>query len=185
MTPEGPCVSGLGAEGFRALYDAHYGFVGRALRHFGVPVFAVDDALQDVFIIVFRRQASFEGRSSLRTWLWGIARKVASTQARTRFRADRRINALTQEALVGPAEEHLINKESSEQGAAFVQSFLADLPEKQRDVFFLSEVEGLGQNEVSEMLNLPVGTVYSRLSRARDRFEESAARWRRMKEGRA
>ncbi|NJL96066.1 MAG: TIR domain-containing protein, partial [Anaerolineae bacterium] len=63
---------------FDAVYDEYFEFAWRSLRRLGVPTEALDDAVQDLFLVVHRRLDSFEGRSSLRTWIFGIALRVAA-----------------------------------------------------------------------------------------------------------
>src|SRR5439155_7935172 len=62
--------------GFREIYDAYFGFVWRYAANRGVPAMALDDAVQEVFVVVHGRLPSFEGRSSMRTWIAGIAHNV-------------------------------------------------------------------------------------------------------------
>ncbi len=62
---------------FGAVYEEYFDFVWRTLRRYGVPEAAMDDAIQDAFLVVHSRLPTFEGRSSLRTWIFGIARRVA------------------------------------------------------------------------------------------------------------
>src|SRR5262245_22373561 len=67
---------------FEELYEAHFDFVWRSLRRLGVPHPGLDDAVQEVFIVVHRRLGAFEGRSTLKTWLFGIAVHVAQKAGR-------------------------------------------------------------------------------------------------------
>src|SRR5262245_25709599 len=68
---------------FEALYDEHFDFVWRTVRRLGVPEALVDDAVQEVFLVVHRRLGSFEGRSSLKTWICAIVTRVASDSRRS------------------------------------------------------------------------------------------------------
>src|SRR4051812_40957718 len=63
---------------FETVYEEHFDLVWRTLERLGVASSAVDDALQDVFLVVHRRLGGFEGRSSLRTWIFGITLRIAS-----------------------------------------------------------------------------------------------------------
>ena len=72
---------------FRDVYHQHVDFVYRAVRRLGVPERNADDACQDVFVVVHRRLADFEERSSIKTWLYGICRRVAKDHRR---RAERK-----------------------------------------------------------------------------------------------
>ena len=66
------------------VYRAHVGFVWRVLRRLGVEDAALEDVVHDVFLVVHRRLADFEGRSAVTTWLYGIARRVAADYRRRR-----------------------------------------------------------------------------------------------------
>ncbi|MEZ5243449.1 MAG: RNA polymerase sigma factor, partial [Acidimicrobiales bacterium] len=62
---------------FRDVYRAHHAYVWRCLLRLGVDAATVDDAVQDVFIVVHRKLDDFEGRAAVKTWLFAIARRVA------------------------------------------------------------------------------------------------------------
>src|SRR4029450_4584828 len=62
--------------GFEQLYQLYFGFTWRVLGHLGVTAHGIDDAVQEVWLTVHRRLPSFEGRSALKTWLFGIALNV-------------------------------------------------------------------------------------------------------------
>src|SRR5689334_16903611 len=79
-------VKGEPSDGFAAVYQAHFAFVWRCLRGLGVPQAALDDAAQEVFVVVHRRLPEFRGESSLRTWLYAIVRNVAANQRRGHHR---------------------------------------------------------------------------------------------------
>jgi RNA polymerase sigma factor (sigma-70 family) len=143
-----------------ALFDEHCGFVWRSLRHLGVDEPALDDAVQDVFITAYRRWASFERRSSARTWLFGIARRIAfryRRSARTRSRWFVAADAARE------AAEHPVDRIHAAQALA---TMIARLDRDKRAVFVLSEIEGMTAPEVSEALGIPLGTAYSRLRAA-------------------
>lgn len=153
----------------RAVYDEHYPFVWRLVQRFGVADAAVDDAVQDVFIVVSRRLTEFEGRSSMRTWLYAITRRVVMHYHRSAQRLERRKDALAREV-----------KEGSDGGyersdsARTLHELLGRIDEGRREVFVLSELEGLTAPEIGEMLGLKVPTVYSRLRTARIELEKLA-----------
>ncbi|HWP08894.1 MAG TPA: sigma-70 family RNA polymerase sigma factor, partial [Polyangiaceae bacterium] len=122
------------APDFDAIYAEYFPFVWRCLRGLGVAESGLDDAAQDVFVVVHRRFAEFRGSSSIRTWLYGIVRNVASNHRRSLARKghvlplDREPPSLAP----GPAEaaEHA-------EAAAFLERFLAELDAKKREVFML------------------------------------------------
>ncbi len=68
---------------FEAIYDEHFDFVFRNVRRLGVPDAHVDDAVQEVFLVVHRRLAEFEGRSSVKTWIFGVLARVAADHRRS------------------------------------------------------------------------------------------------------
>src|SRR6186997_1961399 len=80
---------------FDAVYTAHVAFVWRVLRTFGVAEPQLEDAVQDVFVVVHRRLSEWEGRAAITTWLFAIARRVAS--AHRRRRGNDRTEALVEE----------------------------------------------------------------------------------------
>lgn len=156
------------------VYDSHVAMVWRTLRALGVDEATLDDAVQDVFIVVHRRLGDFEGRSALSTWIYGIARRVAS-QYRRRRRDGADPALLERQAEPGPSPRETAERR---QAAKLVMELLAELDEDKREVFVLMELEQLPAPAVAEMLAIPVNTAYSRLRLARQRFEAALARRR-------
>lgn len=161
---------------FKEVYDEHFRFVWRSLRRLGVPESDVADAVQDVFLVVHRRLGEFEGRSKVTTWLYGICYRVAHDRRRlahVRRRADDDDGHLDdradESADVGAAAER-------RQGLAMLEAILDELPLEQRAVFTLFELDGLGGEAIAEMLQIPLGTVYSRLRIGREQFKKTVAR---------
>ena len=165
---------------FEALFMAHHAYVRRSLSYFGVGGESVDDLAQEVFLVLHRRLAEFDPSRDIRSWLFGIARRVAQTHRRGMARAERKLAAVPEAEPVAQPEEELARSEE----VAVVDRFIASLPDKLRDVFVLVEIEGCSAPEVAEMLDLKVNTVYSRLRLGRERFTKAFAR-RRPKEGSA
>ncbi|MCA2978359.1 MAG: sigma-70 family RNA polymerase sigma factor [Myxococcaceae bacterium] len=155
-------------EDFDRLYAAHAPFVWKTLRGLGVARADVDDAAQEVFLAVYRKLGTFEGRSSLRTWLCGIAVGIA----RNHTRKTRRREAAS-EQLPSPGAPR--TGEATE-ALDLVGRCLDELDEPLRMVFVLAELQQLTAPEVAEVLTVNVNTVYSRLRLARERFEASVAR---------
>lgn len=154
---------------FDDVYAAHVGFVWRVLRTFGVPEAQIEDAVQDVFVVVHRRLAEWQGRAAITTWLFAIARRVASGHRRN---ADKRTAlAGIAEDLVGQATADPFDEMSRAQAAATVLAILEQLDEDKRIVFALVELEQLPVPEVARMLELNLNTAYSRLRLARHAFE--------------
>jgi RNA polymerase sigma-70 factor, ECF subfamily len=154
---------------FDDVYAAHVGFVWRVLRTFGVPEAQIEDAVQDVFVVVYRRLAEWQGKAAITTWLFAIARRVASSHRR---RAGKRTEPLVDELVdEGPGGGDPFAEASRAQAAATVLAILEQIAWDQRIVFVLVELEQLSVPEVARMLDLKLNTAYSRLRLARRAFE--------------
>jgi len=160
----------------RALYDAHAPFVARVLQRLTGPGPHVDELLQETFVTAWKRASSFEGRSTARTWLYGIAANIARHHRRglARFSLFRgKLERETAIAAAPPAPDEEIRRS---QDAARVHAALAELPFKQREAFVLYEIEGMPGEEIAAMLEVPVGTVWRRLHDARESFKAQMKR---------
>ncbi len=160
------------APDFDTVYAELFPFVWRCLRGLGVPNPSLDDACQDVFLVVHRRLPEFSGKASLRTWLYGIVRKVASNQRRTAHRKGK--GAPLDEELPSAAPSPYEGAEEAEV-AAFVRAFLDALEPKRREVFLLALLEGMSIPEVATALSIPLNTAYTRLRLVRAEFEKAFA----------
>jgi RNA polymerase sigma-70 factor (ECF subfamily) len=157
------------------LFRQYGGFVWRVLRRLGVPEEDADDIAQEVFVTVHRKLPSFEGRSSVRTWLYGIAVRVASDyrkRARTRREAPTKVE--TRPAIEPTQEDHV----AEGQARALLDQILDELDEAKRAVFVLYEIEGLPMADVATAVGCPVQTAYSRLHSARRDVEAAVERLR-------
>jgi RNA polymerase sigma-70 factor (ECF subfamily) len=163
-----------GAADFGAVYDEHFAFVWRSLRRLGVADAHLDDAAQDVFLVVYRRLAEFEGRSSLKTWLFGIVLRVVRTHRRTAMRKP------TEPLDVEPHANGSAPEELTEaaQAARLLHALLGELDDAPRAVFVLAELEEMTAPEISAALGVNLNTVYSRLRAARRDFDAALARHR-------
>jgi RNA polymerase sigma-70 factor (ECF subfamily) len=161
---------------FDDLYEAHFAFVWRNVLNRGVPASAVDDVVQEVFVVVHRKLLGFEGRSSLRTWLAGIVRRVVSDYVRKRGNAPAGDELLERDGVSlarGPAEEL-----DAKAAARVLDELLQRMPEVQREVFILHEVEQMTGREIAEAVGANENTVHTRLRAARRIFEDGLARLR-------
>ncbi|EYF00751.1 RNA polymerase sigma factor [Chondromyces apiculatus] len=161
---------------FREVYEQHFRFVWRSLRRLGVRESDVQDAAQDVFLVVHRKLAEFEGKSKLSTWLFGICYRVASDRKKL---AHERRRADGDEPLLDCADERVDVAAVAErrQALAVLERMLDELPLEQRAVFTLFELEEMTGEDIAEALGISVGTVYSRLRLARETFKKAAARF--------
>jgi RNA polymerase sigma-70 factor, ECF subfamily len=158
---------------FESVYAEHFRGVWRTLRRLGVTDAQLDDAAQDVFVVVHRKLAAFDGRS-LRGWLFAIAVRVASDYRRGV--TQRRMLPL-HDAVTDPAPDPARWSELNE-SVRLLHALLAELPGEQRTVFVLAELEELSVPEIAEALGANLNTVYSQKRAARARFEAALKRHR-------
>jgi RNA polymerase sigma-70 factor, ECF subfamily len=161
---------------FRAIYDAHFDFVWCSLRRLGAREPDVLDLAQKVFLTAHFKLPDFEGRSLVRTWLFGICRRVASDYRRSAvFRREVATDAADMDLFLALPDDSA-NAAESRQKAVLVEALLEKLPEPQRLVFVLFELEGMSGQDIAELLSVPVGTVRSRLRLARQTFSREVKR---------
>lgn len=163
------------------IYEEHFDFVWRSARRLGVPASAVDDLVQEVFLVVHRQLAAFEGRSSMKTWLFGILRNLVLRQRRSWARRGRE-EALEESRVEarGPgADERLAEREAWR----ILHALLAGLDDDKRAVFVLAEMEQMSAPEIAEATGLKLNTVYSRLRLARAEMERALERHRARERG--
>jgi RNA polymerase sigma-70 factor (ECF subfamily) len=166
--------------GFEEVYERHFDFVWRNVRRLGVPAPDVDDAAQEVFLVVHRRLPQFEPRGSLKAWLFGIVARVASAHRRRLRRAPS--NSGREEPIdpdrtpsLSPAGEEAM---AESEAVAVLHELLDGLEDDKRAVFVLAELEQMTAPEIAEALGVKLNTVYGRLRQARREFDEGAARMR-------
>jgi RNA polymerase sigma-70 factor, ECF subfamily len=148
-------------------------FVWRGLRRLGVPECDVEDVCQEVFVVVHRKLGDFEGRSSLRTWIYGICARTASDYRRSgRVRRE----VVTDVPPDAPQEGGQHEAVALRQARATLDRILDELDDDKRSVFVLYEIEELTMAEAAEALGCPLQTAYSRLHAARKVVEAGVAR---------
>ena len=150
------------------LYRAHFGYVWQVLRKLGVDEPGIEDAVHDVFMVVHRRFREFEHRSTARTWLFAIARRIAWRHRRTRDRTERRRAAL--QVVVPPEPLGPDDILARREAWSLLLRFLDSLDPKHRDAFVLGEIEGANRRVMGRLLRVSPNTAYSRLQAARRRF---------------
>ena len=159
----------------RAIFDTYAPFVWRTLRHLGISDSDVDDVCQDVFVAIHRKLGSFEGRSSLRTWIYGICLRVASDRRRlAHVRREMPVAEVSQGAMAPTQFDDYARSQARE----LLASLLDVLDSDKRAVFVLYELEELSMKEVAEAVGCPLQTAYSRLHAARKLILEAAERAR-------
>ncbi|HEX7451996.1 MAG TPA: sigma-70 family RNA polymerase sigma factor [Polyangiaceae bacterium] len=157
----------------RAMVSDHFDFVWRLLCRLGVPPADVDDAAQQVFIVGTRRLADIAPGNE-RTFLYGTALRMASTIRRNSRRRERFIQNVQAEPEAPRRTPH--DELERRQALDVLDTVLRTLDDEQREVFVLSEIEELTAPQVASIIGIPVGTVASRLRRARQTFADEIKR---------
>jgi RNA polymerase sigma-70 factor (ECF subfamily) len=171
-----PALGSTETPSFETTYDTYFPYIWRSVQGLGVLPSQVDDVVQEVFIVAHRKLSGFEGRSSLKTWLYGIALRVARVhRTQTRRTSGPLLDAERMQA--PPATRPDVRAEHAE-AARIVHRILDGLDDEQREVFVLAELEQLSAPEIADALDVKLNTVYSRLRLARQAFAEATARHR-------
>jgi RNA polymerase sigma factor (sigma-70 family) len=158
--------SGIEPERFGVVFDRHapaiYGYIARRL---GRDV--ADDLVAETFLIAFRQRAGYDSaQPDARPWLYGIATRLVSRHRRGEVRFFRAIARTGVDPAAGPVDEEAVRRASAQAVRRELAAALAALSAADRDALLLF-TEGLAYAEVAAALGVPVGTVSSRIARAR------------------
>lgn len=166
---------------FAEIYESSFAFVWRSARRLGTPEANLDDVVQEIFMVAHRRRDDFEGRSSIKTWIYGIVFNVV--RAHRRELAAKHPHALHDERradpdIVADAADGPHERAAKSEAARFIDQFLEGLEDDRREVFVLAELEQMSAPEIATLLGVPLNTVYSRLRLARLELSKAVARHR-------
>jgi RNA polymerase sigma-70 factor, ECF subfamily len=165
---QSPAASPPAALDFRTIFEAHGPFVARALRRLDVPSADRHDLRQEIFVIVHRKLHEYDGRAPLRSWIYGICVRMASTYRRSaRVRREEACGHPEIDFALGTEAAHQDRELDSRRAYAHAESLLAKLDNEKRQVFVLYEIEGLSMADVAGAVGCPLQTAYSRLHAAR------------------
>ena len=172
-----PVLVGANAQSstFAEFYEEHLDFVWRNVRRLLGFDAQVDDVTQEVFLVAMRRIAEFEGRSSARTWLFGILRRVVSDHRRARQRLDIRDSVDLDELAGRDSGPH--RKAERAEAVELLHTMLDKLDENKREVFILAELEQMTGRQIAEALGINLSTVNARLRDAREELEIISQRY--------
>ena len=160
----------------RQIYPEHFQSVWRNLHRLGVPSLVLDEAVQDVFMVVHRRRNEFGGRSTLRTWIFGIVLRVAKDYRRAArrhaVRVQRYAEAMVNDSqLAGPSDDA-----QRREANRILHRILDGMGDEERAVFVLVELEQLSVREAAVASGISLATCQRRLRRARVAFDAALSR---------
>jgi RNA polymerase sigma-70 factor (ECF subfamily) len=161
------------------VFAEHAPFVLRSVRRLGVRESEVEDVAQEVFVIVHRKLATWNGTSTLRTWLFGIALRVASAHRRKAYVRRELLDndAAGRQRSVPPEQQDALRRKELR---AQLDRALELLDENKRAVFVLYELEGVPMTEIAEGLGCALFTAYGRLREAREQVRACFERMERV-----
>jgi RNA polymerase sigma-70 factor (ECF subfamily) len=162
---------------FLALYQRYFSFVWSCTRRMGVREHELDDAVQDVFIVIHGRLSTLEKPESLRSWIYGIIRRTASAYHRARRAKVTSAEAYQVEPQMQyPQQPSPLELAEQTDQVRLLWSLLEKLDPPKREVLVLAELDEMTAPEIATVLEVPLNTVYSRLRTARQELEATMAR---------
>ncbi len=154
-------------------------FLWLTLQRMGVRHADCQDVVQNVLVIVHKKLHTYDGRSPLRSWLYGICAREASVHRRkawVRREQPAGARAIAEDELASSGDDPELAASAREEQAR-LEAMLNELDPDKRAVLVMYEVEERSCEEIAEVCGVPVGTVHSRLSHARKSFRAVMDRW--------
>jgi RNA polymerase sigma-70 factor (ECF subfamily) len=164
------------ASPFEGVYRQYFDFVWSSVRRLGVGAEALDDVVQEIFIVIHARLHTLEKPDALRSWIYSIVRRTVSAHHRSQRAKEISGVAFASEPDVRPRPPTPFDRAEQKDKIKLLFSVLSDLDEAKREVLLMAELDELTAPEIAEVLAIPLNTVYSRLRAARIAFEEALAR---------
>jgi RNA polymerase sigma-70 factor, ECF subfamily len=161
---------------FAAVYRQYFDFVWSSVRRLGVSPASMDDVVQEVFIVIHARLHTVQHPETLRSWIYGVARRTVSGYHRARRVKDASATALAVEPSAQPLPRTPFDLTEQNEQVKLLFNLLEEVDEPKREVFLMVELDELTVPEIAEILEIPLNTVYSRLRAAREAFEDALAR---------
>nr|WP_042186418.1 RNA polymerase sigma factor [Kibdelosporangium sp. MJ126-NF4]CEL17263.1 RNA polymerase ECF-subfamily sigma factor [Kibdelosporangium sp. MJ126-NF4]CTQ91507.1 RNA polymerase ECF-subfamily sigma factor [Kibdelosporangium sp. MJ126-NF4] len=158
---------------FAVIFDRHAPYVHRYLaRRLGREV--ADDLVAETFLVAFDKRKRYDtARTDARPWLYGIATNLVGQHRRDEVKQFKLRNAVSPEPDVVSHAERVVAQVTAQAMSRLLHAAMAELSEGDRDVLLLIAWEGLTYDEVAVALGIPIGTVRSRLNRARKQVREA------------
>lgn len=162
---------------FETTYHQYFDFVWASALRLGVSAAAIDDVVQEIFIVIHAKLAELRQPQSLRSWIYGIVRRTVSDHHRSQ-RTKAAFGAVFARELEVQQPSTPTPLDLTEQGdqVRLLWTILEGLEPLKREVFVLAELEEMSAPEIADALEIPLNTAYSRLRAARQAFEEGVAR---------
>lgn len=158
---------------FAEVYESNAAFAWRCLRRLGVREADLEDVVQEVFVVVHRKLPSFDGRSTIKTWLFGICLRVSSDYRR---RAHVQREDITDQVPDSEVDAQQPDTVAMRQARSILDRILETLDEDKRATFVMFELEQMPMTDVAAAMDCPLQTAYARLYAARRIVEEAVAR---------
>jgi RNA polymerase sigma-70 factor (ECF subfamily) len=155
---------------FKDIYKTYFDFVWSSAGHLGAASEAIDDIVQDVFLVIHAKLHTLQRPEALRSWIYGIVRRTVSDHRRAR-----KVRAAAGAILISepkPRQRTPLDFTEMNSELEVLRRILTKLDEQKREVFVMVEVLEMTAPEVAQSLEIPLNTAYSRLRQAREAFEE-------------
>lgn len=161
---------------FESIYRQYFDFVWSSVRRLGVSPAAVDDVVQEIFIVIHARLHTLEKPQALRSWIYSVIRRTVSGYHRVRRTKEASVIVFASEPDGRRQPRTPLDLAEQSDQVTLLFSLLDELDEAKREVFTMAELDELPVPEIAELLGVPLNTAYSRLRAARHAFEEALAR---------
>ena len=164
---------GVGQLSFDSIYEQFFDFVFRCASRLGIPPSSIDDVVQEVFVVLHRRLHEYDGRAPLQSWVYGVLANTVRDYRRSFRRKQAPLKSAERDDDLGPApstdnpERHAQLK----QDLSLLTRLLDELPEEQRELIVLADLEQMSVPEICACIGGNSNTVYSRLRAARENLK--------------
>lgn len=159
---------------FAEVYKTYFGFVWSCTRRFGIAESEVEDVVQEIFVVIHARLATLERSEALRSWIYGIVRRTASTYHRAKRVRTSHAEALrTESDFAYPQIPSPLDLAEQSDQVRLLWSLVERLDPLKREAFVMAELDDMTAPEIAAAINVPLNTVYSRIRVARQELEQA------------
>ncbi|HEX3773839.1 MAG TPA: RNA polymerase sigma factor [Polyangiaceae bacterium] len=161
---------------FQTVYRQYFDFVWASARRLGVRSEAIDDVVQEIFVVIHTKMQTVQKPEALRSWIYGVVRRTVSSHRRADRAQASNGPCLDAGAEVQSSEPTPFEHTERNADLELLSSLLKELDEPKRELFALIEIDELTVPEAADVLQIPLNTAYSRLRAARQAFEAALGR---------